>query len=97
MKLNLSDEALPLVLSPSDGVCFRGASENDEVREPVIPEEIAVRQEALALFDHLKLGHLNLFDLLLHAALVALTDHSDYEVHEDDVPDNKDKEPDYPS
>jgi hypothetical protein len=35
-------------------------------------------------------------DLLLHAALVALTDYGDDEVHENNVPDNQNEEPEEP-
>jgi hypothetical protein len=34
--------------------------------------------------------------LLLHAVLVALTDHGDDEIHEDDVPDHQNEEPEEP-
>jgi hypothetical protein len=35
-------------------------------------------------------------NFLLHAVLVALTDHGDYEIHEDDVPDHQNEEPEEP-
>jgi len=34
--------------------------------------------------------------LLFHAIFIALTDHGNYEIHEDNVPDNQNEEPEEP-
>jgi hypothetical protein len=70
--------------------------DDDEAGEPIPFGEEPVGHEVFTLRDHLELRIVNELDLLIHAVLIALADNGDDEIHEDDVADNQNEEPEEP-
>jgi hypothetical protein len=74
------------VVSSSTGSLL--SPDDDESGEPILFAEKTLRHEVFTLFDHLELCPVNKLDLLLHAALIAVTDNGNDKIHEHNVPDN---------
>jgi hypothetical protein len=81
-----SSSALDPCISPDD----------DESGEPILLGENPFWQEVFTLLDHLQLGLVYKLDFLLHAVLITLTDDGNDKIHENNVSDNQNKEPEEP-
>ena len=96
MPLHLFDETLPFIRVVS---CCTGSllSPDDyESGEPILFCEKTFRHEVFTLCDHLQLCHVDKLELPLHAALITLTDDGNDEVHEYNVADNQNEQPEEP-
>jgi hypothetical protein len=92
----LLDEALPFIRV---FFCFTGSllsPDNNESGEPILIGEKPFWHDVFTLCDHLQLRLVNKQQLPLHAALIALTDDGDDEVHEYYIAYNQNEEPEEP-
>jgi len=94
--LHLLNEPLPLIILAADGFRVYLPSEENIPREPSWVVKAEIGKETFTLFDHVKFGKLNGLHHTLHAVLITLTDHSNDEVHENDVAYDYDQEPEDP-
>ena len=93
MLLHLLDETIPLISAVS---FFSGSllsPDDNESGEPIPIVEKPIWHEVFTLCNHLQLRLVNQLQLPLHTAFVALTNDGYDEVHEYDVPDNQNEEP----
>ena len=93
MLLHLFDEAIPFISVVS---FFSGSllsPDDNESGEPIPICEKPFWHEVFTLCDHLQLRLVNKQQLLLHTALIALTDDGNNEVHEYYVADDQNEEP----
>jgi len=95
--LHLLHEALPLIGVVSSGAGPSLSPNDDESGEPISLGEYPFWHEIFALLNHLKFCIVDELYLLVHTVFIALTDNGNDEIHEHDVPDNQDKEPEEPS
>jgi hypothetical protein len=93
---HLLDETLPFIRVVSSNTWSLLSPDDYESGEPIIFGETPLRHEVFTFCDHLQLRLVNELHLPLHATFIALTDDSDDKVHEDNVPDNQDDEPEEP-
>jgi hypothetical protein len=68
----------------------------DEFGEPFFSLEYPIWHHGFKLGDHLKFNVVYDLHLFLHAVFIALADHCNDEIHEDDVPDDQNDEPEEP-
>lgn len=95
--LYLLNESLPFIRVVSPCTASLRSPNYDEWGEPIPLGEYPFWHQVLALFYHLKLGAVYELNLLLHALFIALTDNGDDEIHEHDVTDDQNEEPEEPS
>ena len=96
MLLHLLDEAIPLISVFSFFSISLLSSDDNESGEPIPIVEKPVWHEVFTLCNHLQLRLVNKLQLPLHTAFVALTDDGNDKVHEYDVADNQNEEPEEP-
>lgn len=94
--LYLLNESLPLIRVVSPSTASLRSPNYDESGEPIPLGEYPFWHQVLALFYHLKLCAVYELNLLLHALFIALTDNGDDEIHEHDVTDDQNEEPEEP-
>jgi hypothetical protein len=94
--LHLFNEPLPLlrVVSACTGSLL--PPDDNESGEPISSGEKPIGHEVLTLCDHFELCMVNELNLLFHTIFIALADHGDDEIHEDNVPDDQNEEPEEP-
>jgi hypothetical protein len=93
---NLLHEALPLIIVLSSLTGALLSPDDDEIGEPISICEKTIWHEVFTLFDHFKLCLVNELYLLLHAVFITLTDDSNDEIHEDNISNNQNDEPEEP-
>jgi hypothetical protein len=91
--LHLLDETIPLISVVSFFSRSLLSPDDNESGEPIPIVEKPFWHEVFTLCNHLQLRLVNKLQLPLHTAFVALTDDGYDEVHEYDVPDNQNQEP----
>jgi hypothetical protein len=86
--LHLLDETVPFIRVVSSFAGSLLSPDDNESGEPILFGETPIWHEVFTLCDHLQLRLVNKLQLPLHAALIALTDNGNNEVHEYYVADN---------
>jgi hypothetical protein len=94
--LNLLNEATPLIRELQSLTGSLLSPDYDESGEQILIVEYPIWHEVFTLLDHLQLCPVNNLYLPLHAAFIALTDDGNDEIHEYNVADNQNEEPENP-
>ena len=96
MLLHLLDEAIPFIRVVSSFTGSLLSPDDYESGEPILFGETPIWHEVFTLCDHFQLRLVDKQQLPLHAALIALTDDGNDEVHEYNVTDYQNYEPEEP-
>jgi hypothetical protein len=92
----LPNETLPFIKALLFLIIPEHSPDDDEFWEPIFSFEYPIWHYGFKLGDHLKFNVENDLYLFLHTIFIALADHGNDEIHEDDVPDDQDDEPEEP-
>ena len=96
MLLHLLDKTIPFIRVVSSTTGSLLSPDDYESGEPILFCETPFRHEFFTLCDHLQLRLENKLHLLLHTALITLTDDRNNKVHEYNVSENQNDEPEEP-
>jgi hypothetical protein len=94
--LHLLDKTLPFSRVLSSCTASLLSPDDYESGEPILFGETPFWHEVFTLCDHLQLRLVNELHLPLHATFIALTDDGYDEIHEYNVADNQNDEPEEP-
>jgi hypothetical protein len=94
--LHLLDETIPFIRVVFSFIRSLLSPNDNESGEQILIVEKPIWHEVFTLCDHLQLRLVDKQQLPLHAALIALTDNGNDEVHEYHVADNQNEQPEEP-
>ena len=96
MPLHLLDKSLPLIRVVPSRTGPLLSPDYKESGDPIPFGEYPFWHEVFTFLDHFELRIVNELYLLLHTAFIALTDNCNNEIHEYNIADNQNDEPEEP-
>ena len=96
MPLHLLDKTLPFIRVVSSRTGALLSPDYEESGEPIPFGEYPFWHEVFTFLNHFELRIVNELYLLLHTAFIALTDNGNNEIHEYNIADNQNDEPEEP-